>query len=345
MKVLIIDDDELALELLRSTLELNGYEVVTATNGRDGLQLLQGEELRLVVSDWEMPEMTGVELCRAIRGGAVARYVYFVLVTSHDQVEHRVNGLAAGADDFMSKPFDPSELIVRIRAGERILGLESRDLVIFSMAKLAESRDTDTGAHLERVRQYSRLLAKQLATTNEFSSVIDSRYAHQIYLTSPLHDIGKIAIPDAILLKPGQLNDREFEIMKTHTILGAQTLDAALLQYPSAEFLSMARDIAESHHERFDGSGYPHGRSGEDIPLCGRIVAVADTYDALTSRRVYKPAYSHTTARGIIESQSGKQFDPRVVSAFLAQEESFIATCEENQDETSVDVQSLLSPV
>jgi putative two-component system response regulator len=146
-----------------------------------------------------------------------------------------------------------------------------------------------------------------------------------IFLTSPLHDIGKVGIPDAVLRKPGRLNAAEFEIMKTHTTLGAETLDAALARFPEARFLHVARNIAAAHHERWDGSGYPLGIAGEQIPLCARVVALADVYDALTTRRCYKEAYSHLVARSIIETDSGKHFDPRVVAAFLAAEEEFLA--------------------
>jgi putative two-component system response regulator len=157
------------------------------------------------------------------------------------------------------------------------------------------------------------------------SAEIDPELIRLIFLTSPLHDIGKVGIPDAVLRKPGRLNAAEFEIMKTHTTLGAETLDAALVRFPEARFLHVARNIAAAHHERWDGSGYPLGLAGEQIPLCARVVALADVYDALTTRRCYKEAYSHLVARSIIETDSGKHFDPRVVAAFLAAEEEFLA--------------------
>jgi len=153
---------------------------------------------------------------------------------------------------------------------------------------------------------------------------VDPDFACLIYLTSPLHDIGKVGIPDAVLLKPGRLSDREFAIMKTHTTIGAETLDAALHQYPGVAYLRFARDIALTHHERFDGSGYPSGLSGDDIPLSGRVVALADVYDALTSKRVYKPAYAHDIARSMIFEESGTHFDPAVVEAFRQNEAEFL---------------------
>jgi putative two-component system response regulator len=212
---------------------------------------------------------------------------------------------------------------VRVRCGERILSLETRDVAIFAMAKLAESRDPETGAHLERVRTYSQTISLWLEKQHRAGYEVDASFVRMIYQTSPLHDIGKIGIPDSVLLKPGRLSDREFEIMKTHTTLGADTLNAALEQFPDAKFLLMARDIAQTHHERFDGSGYPDGLAGRNIPLAGRIVALADVYDALTSKRIYKNAFNHDVARSIINDESGSHFDPVMVEAFMATADEF----------------------
>ena len=323
MRILIVDDDVMSLEMLRHALTRAGHEVVTAGNGREALAIVRGGSCRAVISDWEMPEMTGVELCRAIRAQDASGYVYVILLTARGHKDV-VEGLSAGADDFMSKPFNPAELGVRLRIGERILSLETRDLTIFAMAKLAESRDPETGAHLERVCNYSRVLAQCLSAQPKFAREVDAGYVRLIYLTSPLHDIGKVAIPDCVLLKPGRLSDREFAIMKEHTTLGARTLDAALKEHPEAKFLRMAREIAASHHERYDGTGYPNLLKGPDIPLCGRIVALADVYDALTSKRVYKAAFTHDVARSIILGDKGTHFDPDMVDAFLACEGQFI---------------------
>ncbi len=324
MKILVVDDDEIARAMLENTLVRAGYDVTTATNGRAALEILREEECRLVITDWEMPEMTGIELCQAVRTGDIAGYVYVILLTSRDSLQETVDGLSAGADDFIKKPFDPSELVVRVRAGERVLSLETRDVAIFALARLAESRDPETGAHLERVRSYCRLIGQYLTTLPKYSKEVDAEFVRLLYSTSPLHDIGKVGIPDNVLLKAGLLNDREYAIMKSHAQLGADTLQAALGQFPQAKFLKMARDIALTHHERWDGTGYPSGTIGEDIPLCGRILALADVYDALTSKRVYKPAYCHDVARSIIVDGSGKHFDPAIVEAFIACEQQFI---------------------
>jgi putative two-component system response regulator len=274
----------------------------------------------MVVTDWMMPNMDGLELCKRIRSMGLPSYVYIIILTARSETTDVVAGLAAGADEFLGKPVHPAELKSRIRAGERILSLESRHVAIFGMAKLAESRDPETGLHLERIREYARVLCKALVASGVHGETLTPEYIETIYLTSPLHDIGKVGIPDAVLLKPGQLDDEEFEVMKTHTTLAGETLGMAARLYPGVRYLHMACDIALSHHERYDGRGYPLGKAGDDIPLCGRIVCLADVYDALTSRRVYKTAYTHSIARSMIRDERGMHFDPNLVDAFMASE-------------------------
>jgi len=324
MKILIVDDDAISRELLRNVLEESGYQVHVADNGDTALQVFERERIRFVITDWEMPGLSGLELCRRIRRRSLHGYVYLILLTGRSMSREIVEGMSAGADDFITKPYNGPELLVRVRAGERILSLETRELLIFSLAKLAESRDPETGKHLERVQHYSRLLAQELVRMPRFANVVDDEFVQLVFQTSPLHDIGKVGIPDSILLKPGRYSNEEFELMKAHTTIGAETLDAALAQCPGARFLQVAREIALSHHERYDGRGYPQGLRGDQIPLAARIVAVADVYDALTSRRVYKDAFSHQVARSTILKDSGTHFDPDVVDAFLAVESQFI---------------------
>jgi putative two-component system response regulator len=324
MKVLIVDDEPITRRYAAQILSQAGYEVTTAEDGQEAFDVLSRGEHRLVVSDWRMPRMDGVTLCHAIRSGAFARYVYFIMLTGQTSVSDTLEGLSAGADDYICKPFNPAELILRVNIGRRVVGLETRDMTIFALAKLAESRDPDTGAHLERVRSYCRLIARQLQNDPASGYAVDDGFVSLIYQTSPLHDIGKVAIPDCILLKPGQLTVEEFEVMKTHTVHGAETLDALLAAYPATPFLEMARDIALGHHERFDGSGYPHGARGDAIPLAARIMAVADVYDALTSRRVYKEAFEHNESRAMIVAGAGKHFDPRLIDAFFQCESQFV---------------------
>jgi len=323
MEVLIVDDDPLMLHLSRTVVTRLGHQVTAARDGREALQLMRRGSYRMVISDWEMPEMDGLELCRQIRQRYCSKYVYIILHTVRCGAQNIIDGLNAGADEFITKPVDPEELRVRVRTGERILALESREVTILSLAKLAESRDEETGAHVDRMREYCRVIAEYLSQQDKFCEEVDGDFVHLIYLTSPLHDIGKVGVPDRILLKAGPLTEDEFEVMKQHAVTGGMTLDSAIYAHPEAKFLCMARDIARSHHERFDGSGYPHGLAGTAIPLCGRIVALADVYDALTTRRVYKPAVSHKTACHIIRNGKGTQFDPDIVQAFMASEERF----------------------
>lgn len=320
MRVLVVEDDCVSAEFLSDSLSCFGYDVTTAENGRQAFELLRSGEFRMVVSDWEMPEMSGDELCRQIRARKWNGYIYIMLVTYFDGIDRVVEGLRAGADDFLSKPYHPDELRVRLRTAERILSLESRDVLLFALAKLTESRDNDTGMHLDRIREYCRILAQELSSWDSYRDEIDGEYIQLLYLTSPLHDIGKVGIPDSVLLKPGPLTPDEFEVMKQHTTIGGQTLQAVTQAHPEARYLAMARDIAYTHHERFDGAGYPFGLCAKEIPLCGRVTALADVYDALTSRRVYKAKMSHSEAREVILEGSGTHFDPDIVQAFLKRE-------------------------
>ncbi|MCA9052181.1 MAG: response regulator [Planctomycetaceae bacterium] len=344
VRVLVADDDAVCLELLAGVVSDLDYDVETATDGYDAFDRICRGDFRIVLSDWQMPGLSGIELCRRVRQRQLSGYVYFMLVTSLKREENLVLGLEAGADDFIGKPIEPQELKVRLRVAQRIVSLESRDLLIFSLAKLAESRDPETGAHLERMREYSRVLAQDLSATPKYQGHIDADYVRTIFLTSPLHDIGKVGIPDNVLLKPGRLTSEEFAVMKQHAEIGSQILDAAARAQPGAEYLCFARDIAWSHHEKYNGSGYPRGLAGNDIPLCGRLVAVADVYDALTTKRVYKDAFSHEQARKIILDGSGEDFDPDVVEAFVRCEQVFIEVKRQLDDTIPGSVATTLIP-
>ncbi|MDZ7615933.1 MAG: HD domain-containing protein, partial [Patescibacteria group bacterium] len=268
--------------------------------------------------------------------------------------QERLAGYEAGADGYVVKPFDHDELLATVRVHFRLRQAQeqlwkannelrqfntqledvirrrsteviaTRDITIFALAKLAESRDPETGEHLDRMRRYSKLLAELLLEDSEYSDRIDSAFVAGIYQASPLHDIGKVGIPDAILLKPGRLTFEEFEIMKRHAVIGYETLCEAAAQGPSGGFLDMAADVARHHHEKFDGTGYPDGLAGEEIPLSARIVAMADVFDALTSARVYKPAFDPGVAKALIEKESGKHFDPEIVKAFQRGYDQFL---------------------
>jgi putative two-component system response regulator len=316
MRILALDDDPDMLDAFETLLTGNGHSVERATSAEQALEIVRNGTIQVVLCDQLMPGMSGLDFCRAIRSERLPCYVYCIMVSALGGQEDRIAALTAGADDFLAKPFDARELLERIHVASRLLTMSFHDVTVFALAKLAESRDPDTGAHLERVQHYCRSLALELATLEKYQDVIDDEFVALLFQTSPLHDIGKVGVPDRILLKPGKLTSEEFEVMKTHTTIGAQTLQAALNRFPSAMFLQMARDIAASHHERFDGTGYPQGLAGEQIPLAARIVAVADVYDALTSKRIYKKAEDHSRARSGILQGRGTQFDPDVVDAF-----------------------------
>ena len=322
MRILAVADDA-SLELIRRTLEPKGHEIVATRSGEEAAYILFKSPIRMVIMDRTIPDMDGLELCRWIRSRGFHSYVFVIILTQHSETADIIEGLQAGTDEFLRKPFDPTELDLRVSMGERILSTEYHQIAIFALAKLAESRDPETGFHLDRIREYSKILGDNLTRQKKFAEILSYSDIEVIYHTSVLHDIGKVGIPDTILLKPGSLTTAEFDVMKTHTIIGGKTLGQALAQYPDAEFLEVARNIAFWHHERFDGSGYPHGLSGEDIPLCARIVALADVYDALTSKRPYKKAYPHEAAREIILEKRGRHFDPDIVDAFIEADAAF----------------------
>ena len=208
---------------------------------------------------------------------------------------------------------------------ERLIGA-SRQAAIFGLARLAECRDDETGAHLSRIRSYARILAQELAQSQEYAPVLTEEFIEEIGHCAVLHDIGKVGIPDSILQKPGKLTAEEYEVMKQHTVFGAQVLATAAPDRKNPSFLQLGSEIARSHHERWDSGGYPDGLPGSEIPLAARIISLADVYDALTSSRVYKPPFSHEESRSIIIEESGRQFDPNVVKAFLRRDEEFRET-------------------
>jgi putative two-component system response regulator len=324
MKILIAEDDHVSRKKLGFLLKSLGYEVLEAQNGKEAWAIWKVEKPRFIISDWVMPEMDGIELCRKIRNSDSSQYTYFIIVTSKSSTDDIVLGMNAGADDYISKPYVKEELAVRIRAGLRVVEMESRDVIIMAISKLAESRDLDTGQHLERIRFFCKTIAEHLYKQGMYTDIIDEIFIDNIFLTSMLHDIGKIGIPDSILLKPGKLTAEEFERMKKHTLIGYETLKEAASMATKASYLKMSADIALYHHEKYNGQGYPMGLKGEEIPLASRIVALADVYDALRSKRIYKEAFTHEVSRKIILEGKGEHFDPHIVDAFIACEERFL---------------------
>ena len=337
------------------------YEIDSAFQGEEGWQLVQksleeGREYSVALIDVRMPPgWDGIETAKRI--WQIYPELPVVLCTAYSDYgwEHICDELPY-LDQLLilKKPFEPIELrqivaaqvsrwhLSRLAQGnkehlqrivqKRTIEVEStRDLVFTALARLAESRDSETGLHLERIEYYTRVLLTRLAVSGPYTDIVESRYIDYVARSSILHDIGKVGIPDDILLKPGRLTSEEFEVMKTHAKIGADALGSALKDSQHCEFLKTAEEIARFHHERFNGTGYPSQLQGLEIPLSARVVAVADVYDALTTERTYKAAMCPIEAREIIESESGKHFDPAVVDAFVDCWECFYETALENQ--------------
>lgn len=351
--LLVVDDDDANRDMLSRRLERLGHRVIMAANGRQAMEIMANARIDLVLLDVMMPEMNGHEMLSRIKSDDVLRHIPVIMISALDEISSIVRCIEMGAEDYIPKPFDPVLLKARIGASLEKKRLRDQEVVyrrqieeynlhleervkeqvgiitqaqmetIFALSKLAESRDPETGAHLERMREYSRLLAITLGKTSRYAQLIDNDYVENLYIASPLHDIGKVGIPDHILLKPGRLTDEEFDIMKTHAARGAETLRVVNQKNNNNSFVQIGIEIAESHHEKWDGTGYPHGLAGSAIPLSGRILALADVYDALRSKRCYKEPFSHEKSRNIILEGNGKHFDPDVVACFLEVEAEF----------------------
>jgi putative two-component system response regulator len=314
----------------------------------DALFTLGGRQLPdLILIDDEAAGIDALEFVSRVARSPRLRDVPTMLLSTETDIDRKVEAFSAGIVDYVCTPVATEELLarvlthVRLRRAQLESELHSRKLeafvleqvneitdsqmaTIIALARLAESRDDQTGGHLERVQQYCRMIAARLSEQMRFG-IIDHTFIDNIEYASALHDIGKVAISDLILLKPAELTDDEFELMKSHTQLGAETLEAVSSKYPNNDFIEMGIKIARWHHERWDGSGYPDGLVGEAIPLPARIMAVADVYDALMSQRSYKRPFTYGESRDIIASQRGEHFDPDVVDAFLSLEAEFVA--------------------
>ena len=347
--VLIVDDTVANLELLSELLRGRGHEPRPALSGEAALAAARAEPPDLVLLDVDMPGMDGYEVCARLKADAALKDIPVIFISAlFTHTEDKVKAFSLGAVDYLTKPFQAQEVFARVDAHLRLRRLQQaqeeyaqslEELVqmkvaelldaqmatIYALAKLAERRDDDTGSHLDRTSAYCRLLADQLSCDPTYAPMLTERLIENVVQAAPLHDIGKVGIPDAILLKPGKLSEEEFELMKRHTTLGADTLWSVLVQYPGSGFLSSGIEIARSHHERWDGRGYPQGLAGEDIPVAARIVAVADVYDAVRSVRSYKPAMPHAAACEAILGGRGTQFDPAVADAFAARAGEFEA--------------------
>jgi len=321
-KIIVVDDDAAQRLLLRMCLEGEGYEVHEADSGFSAQNLMeQHPDFRIVITDLDMPELNGFDLIRKIRAREL-HYTYIIVLTSKDDEASLVRAFSTGADDYLSKPVNPNELKLRIQGAIRVLRQETQEELILALAKLAEYRSDETGYHLERVQRYCRLLAMDLCE-NCPELEIHAQFAEEIARVSPLHDIGKVAIPDNILHKPGKLTTAEFEIMKTHAAIGGQILKDIYAKNGSP-YLKVAYEVAMYHHERYNGTGYPNGLKGEEIPIAARIMALADIYDAMATKRCYKEPFPHDKIKKIILQERNKHLDEIVIDAFLRQEDVWI---------------------
>ncbi|MCL1889108.1 MAG: two-component system response regulator [Desulfovibrionaceae bacterium] len=338
--VLIVDDTADNITLLTSLLG-DLYKNKVATNGAKALQIATKEPPDLVLLDIMMPGMDGYAVCKELKSNQVTRNVPVIFLTAKSQEEDETQGFALGAVDYITKPISPPILMARVSTHLALHEARSKlarhneeleaqvevrtrqlagmqDSLITAMAAMSETRDNETGLHIRRTQLYLHALADHLKDHPKFKDILTERVITMIYKSAPLHDIGKVGVPDRILLKPDRLTPEEFEEMKKHTIYGRDTIVAAQKELETPElFLDIARDIAYMHHEKWDGKGYPSQVSGEAIPLAARMMAIADVYDALISKRVYKESMSHEKAAAIIVEGRGSHFDPDIVDTFL----------------------------
>ncbi|WP_191600517.1 response regulator [Marinomonas algicola] len=358
--VLIVDDESINISILMSFLKTD-YRIIAAKNGHQALdRLTDAIPPDIILLDVVMPEMDGYEVCKKIKDNPVTQHIPVIFISSKNNHIDETNGFEMGAADYITKPISPPIVLSRIKTHLNLARVrqllvsqnhlleetikqrtkeltQTQDITILALATLAETRDNETGNHIRRTQNYVKALAIELAKNPKHNEFLTPENIDLLFKSAPLHDIGKVGIPDNILLKPGKLSTDEFHIMKDHASLGNEALSKAeqLLGNGNISFLRFAREIASGHHEKWDGSGYPKGLSGEEIPFSARLMAVADVYDALISKRVYKPAFTHSKAVSIIIEGSGKHFDPEIVNAFLKIEKQFvdIAKCFSDGDQ------------
>jgi putative two-component system response regulator len=336
--ILCVDDEPGNLRLLERTLGSSGYLVVKASDGREALDIIASRTVDLVLTDVMMPGIDGFETCRRIKGDERYRHIPVVMITALDSKTDRIRGIEAGADEFLAKPYDHGEVLARVKMLLRTKQLDEMldddafAYTVHSLARASEANDEDTGDHILRVGEYCAIVAERLGLAEQ--------WVQSVRLQATLHDVGKVHIPSNILKKPGELTPEEWIIMRLHTVMGAKIIG----DHPK---FSIAKQIALSHHERWDGSGYPFGFSGEQIPLEGRIMNIADQYDALRNARVYKPALDHATTVRIITGGDGRtmphHFDPRVLKAFSETASMLEVVYEQFAEKTGQSEEEILS--
>lgn len=342
--ILIVDDSGMNLRMAKAALE-NEYQIVVCNSGALALRYLEGHVPDLILLDVKMPDMDGFETIRAIKQMPQVKSVPVIFLTADVENADEVEGLRLGAVDYIHKPFEIEIMRSRIRTHidlyryrtnlqeiirektEQIERVE--EALVASLSDLQETRDGQTGGHAKRTARYFEMLLDALYEHGTFPEIITEDYIKRVKRGALLHDIGKVGIADATLLKDAKLSDQEMEYMRQHTKLGGKALDNAIRALGEASFLDDARDLAYYHHEKWNGTGYPEGLSGEEIPLGARILSVADVYDALTSKRSYKEPFSHEKAVQIILEDEGKAFDPRIIAVFREIEKDFEKACRE----------------
>ena len=329
--ILIVDDNVTNLKFAEQTLKPH-YKVTLLTSGIQTMKFLLKNTPDLILLDIKMPHINGYELFNSIKSIDKLKNIPIIFLTSSNDVESELKCLKLGALDFIGKPFVPELMISRIKmhleltsyrknleflVREKTETIENlQDIMVIGLAELVECRDGETGGHIKRTAKYVEILIYALAEAGIYSNVLTGEYIHNIIRSAPLHDIGKIGISDGILLKQGGFDEHERDYMKQHTTLGGMALQKVIDATSGESFLYVAKDMALCHHEKWDGSGYPHGLSKDNIPLCARIMAIADVYDALTSERPYKKPFIHSKAVEIITSGTGTHFDPSLVEIF-----------------------------
>ncbi|MDD3213558.1 MAG: two-component system response regulator [Eubacteriales bacterium] len=343
--VLIVDDTEENIDILFGALG-DEYDVSVATDGQSALDFLENTKPDIILLDIMMPGISGYEVCEKLKENKATEDIPVIMITAMTDIESKRKGFELGAVDYITKPFEVSEVQARVhthlslKLAKQELFMQNeileekveerteelcltQEATIEAIAYLAEYRDPETGGHIKRTKNYVRVLAERLQENSKYKDVLSEEVVDNMYNSAPLHDIGKIGIRDDVLLKPGKLTDEEFSEMKKHTEIGFNALNLASQKLGENSFLQYAMIFSKYHHEKWDGSGYPDHIAGGEIPIAGRIMAIADVYDALTSARVYKPAFPHQKAVEIIVEESGKHFDPEIVEAFLSVKDEF----------------------
>ena len=349
MTLLVVDDTPFNLTLMSAVLK-KAYRVEVAASGEEALQRLASGPLPdLILLDIMMPRMDGYEVCQRLKADPRTAGIPVIFLTANVSSDDEEKGFELGAVDYITKPIKPRVVLARIKThlqlkasadfledkaaflenevAKRAREIEAiQDVTIHAMASLAETRDNETGNHIRRTQLYVRALAEKLRSHPRFTAFLNEHTINLLFKSAPLHDIGKVGIPDHILLKPGRFTPEEFEVMKAHTTLGRDAIATAERRLGlDVEFLAYAKEIAYSHQEKWDGSGYPEGLAGDAIPISARIMAVADVYDALISRRPYKNPFSHDRAVQMIIDGRGQHFDPDIVDAFIGLQDEFFA--------------------